>query len=117
MPIVERPAPKFKPGDQVIYTNEYGMCWGVQDIEGVEWDIRRQTYVYTYENMDTPWSPVDEERLQPADEEDVTHPKCVHPADAWYDETWPYFQAKYGFPTTDEQRAALLDTDPFEGEQ
>lgn len=100
--------PKFKVGDKVVYTNEYGVCWGVKTITKVEWsDTRRWTYYKT--PTDCPWFASEEERFSKADAEDLRIEK--HPFSA------RFFQKKYGFPITNEQRASLLDEDPFEGEQ
>lgn len=104
---------KFNVGDHVVFTNEYGVCFGVKKIiEQVEWALTRddngpKTPRYHYEGSDTPWYPVAEKHLTLATGEDMIY----HARD---DQV--YFQEKYGFPVADEQLAALLDNDPFEGE-
>jgi hypothetical protein len=110
MPIVY----KFSPGDKVVYTNEYGVCWGVKTIVSRgECGLRRKNYTlragYTYEGSATPWCPVDEKHLRLATEEDLMH------ADWWFGSEL-YFQQKYGRDTTKEEYASLLWSDPFEGE-
>lgn len=100
---------KFKPGDRVVFTNEYGVCFGVKTITSQEPPFTDDgPWRYQFEPTDTPWFPKSEDRLTSATAEDEA---------AMLREDWQhYFQTKYGFETTREQREALLDTDPFEGE-
>lgn len=97
---------KFALGDRVVYTNEFGVCWGVKTITAhSEAGMRRQPYTlrpaYQYEGTDTPWCPVEETRLRPATLEDITHST---------DRTLSWFQEQYGRQTTLEERASLLDS-------
>lgn len=104
------PAFKFNVGDKVVYTNEYGVCWGVKTITSLEPPLTEgYSPRYHYEGSDTPWYSVEEERFTLADAEDLLWAKDSKRHDM-------RFQKKYGFPTTAEQRAALLDNDPFDGE-
>lgn len=61
------PAPRYKVGDRVIWTNEYGVCWGLRTITEVldpdKWSNR-----YHIEPTDTPWMYVREENLAPSPE-------------------------------------------------
>ena len=95
---------KFALNDAVVYTNEYGVCFGIKRIVALSYTGSGGP-AYVYENMDTPWSPVEEDRLKHATDEDIAH---------YGDREW--FQKTHGFPTTQEQRNALLDNDPFEWE-
>lgn len=104
-------AHKFKVGDHVVYTNDFGLCFGVKKIiELAEGFTDKDGPRYHYENSDTPWYPVAERNLQPADSHDLIVAKGND------DMVALYFQSKYGRDTTDEERASLLDNDPFEGE-
>lgn len=100
----------FAVGDRAVFTNEYGVCFGVKTITSLEtrsYDFHGQTVTklcYHYEDTDTPWFPSEERFFKLATEEDLT----ATPAE---------LHKKHGFPTTEEQRAALLDGDPWEGEQ
>lgn len=100
---------KFAIGDLVIFTNDFGVCWGVKEItELAEGFTETDGPRYHYKDSDTPWFPVSEKNLQLADKEDLH----AHAYNA--DQSW--FQKKYGRPTTREERESLLDTDPWEGE-
>jgi hypothetical protein len=58
------PAPKYKVGDRVIWTNVYGVCWGERTItEVLEPDKWEQRYMIT--PTDTPWMYVREPQLAP----------------------------------------------------
>lgn len=61
------PVPKYKVGDRVIWTNDYGVNWGARTIKEVgepdEWGGRY--YIYP---TDTPWMYVREKNLQPSGE-------------------------------------------------
>lgn len=91
---------RFKKGDKVVFTNEYGVCFGVKTI--TELDTRGGRPVYYYAPSDSLWFPTDEEHLSLADELDLEKQK---------QDDMLYFQDKYGFEATNEQRAALLDFD------
>lgn len=87
---------KYQVGDKVIYTNDFGVCWGVKTITSLEYrattrdDNGPQRPTYHYEGTETPWFSVDEKNFTLADVEDLT-------AD---DE---FLQTKYGFkPTLDQ---------------
>lgn len=58
--------PKYKVGDRVIWTNDYGVNWGVRTIKEVlepdKWSNR-----YHIDPTDTPWMYVREKNLEPAD--------------------------------------------------
>lgn len=104
----------YAVGDRVIYTNEFGVCFGVKTITALDtrtydlWSKDKTIPVYIYEGMDTPWCGVKEDRLQPADEEDL----AMH----GHQGSAEYFFQKYGRLTTREELASLLDNDPFDGE-
>ena len=94
---------KFAIGDRVVYTNEFGVCWGVKTIIAhSEAGIRRQPYTlrpaYQYEGTDTPWCPVEETRLKLATPEDLTHST---------DRTLSWFQEQYGRPADYTGRTCL----------
>lgn len=73
---------KFKIGDKVIFTNVFGVCFGVNTISGL--DVRTNRPTYFYEESDTPWFSTCETNLQLADEED-------------FGMSNEELQAKYGF--------------------
>ena len=115
---------EFPIGAKVIFTNDYGVCFGVKTVTGHAERSGRPTY--HYEPTDTPWFPTDEANLTLADEQDllvdrmgvlpraldiegIGHARPVQTKEA-------FFQVKYGRPTTREELAALLDGDPFDGE-
>jgi hypothetical protein len=84
---------RFKPGDKVIFTNVFGVCWGVKTITGLDERTNRPTY--HYEPTDTPWFSTAEEHLRLADMDDLI-------MDQWgFDLKWDYFQQRYGFTPTD----------------
>lgn len=93
---------KFTVGQQVVYTNDYGVCWGVKEIIGLA--TRSEKPCYYIRPTDAPWFPVSEAQLSEPDAEDLQASSLG------------FFQAKYGRETTLEERRALLDTDPFDGE-
>jgi hypothetical protein len=100
---------KFAPGDKVVYTNEFGVCWGVKTIKSLDvWEDGLPRYYI--EPTETPWCSVAERNLVSADAEDLI-------MDLWgFDRKRAYFQEKYGWPTPQEDLDALLDGDPLEGE-
>ena len=53
---------KFKVGDVVIYTNDYGVCWGCHMILEVEYDKIRG-WLYYIDPTETPWYGVPERCL------------------------------------------------------
>lgn len=66
-PITEWSEPKFKVGDKVIYTNDYGVCWGEKEIIEVVFESWDKAPRYHYKNSKTPWFPVSEKNLRKAD--------------------------------------------------
>jgi hypothetical protein len=91
---------KFKVGDKVVFTNEYGVCFGVRTITGL--DTRGGEPTYYHAPTDCPWFASDEKLFRPADVLDL---------EAHERGDTQYFQDNYGFDATLEQRAALLDLD------
>lgn len=91
---------QFKVGDKVIYTNDFGVCWGVKIIihcaifPTTRHEDGPQEPRYHYEGTDTPWFPVAERNLTQATAEDLAH------HDKGDDD---YFQRKHGFQPTLEQ--------------
>jgi hypothetical protein len=81
---------KFKVGDKVIFTNDFGVCWGVKEIIALDERTNRPTYHYA--DSDTPWCSVCESNLVLADKEDLT-----------VGDNWEFFQDKYGWKPTVEQ--------------
>lgn len=79
---------KFAVGDKVIFTNCFGVCWGVKTITELD---ERNGPTYHYENSDTPWFGVPEEHFRLADTEDLSR----DPSDL------SFFQSKYGFTPTE----------------
>ena len=77
---------KFKVGDKVIYTNDFGVCWGVKVISAL--DERSGKPTYFHEGTDTPWFSVEENHYTLAEPEDLTA-------------TPQELQAKYGFTPTE----------------
>lgn len=87
---------KFKVGDLVVYTNDFGVCWGVVKItELAEGFSEADGPRYHYEGSETPWYPVSEKNLTLADKQDRFA--------AAYDAHLSFFQGKYGFTPTVEQ--------------
>lgn len=58
-------APKFKVGEQVLYTNDYGVEWGLRTIKAVHDGKGFSSPVprYFIEPTDAPWFPVAEDNL------------------------------------------------------
>lgn len=81
-------AHKYKVGDKVIFTNDFGVCWGVKTITALD---ERNGPTYHYEPTDTPWFSSAENHFQRADEEDLSKA----PDDL------AFFQDKYGFVPTE----------------
>ena len=77
---------KFKIGDKVVYTNIFGVCWGVKTISQLSDMFNKPSYFH--EGTETPWYAVDEEHYTLAAPEDLT---------ASSDE----LQLKYGFTPTE----------------
>ena len=77
---------KYKIGDKVIFVNDFGVCWGVKTITGLDERSGRPTY--HYEPTDTPWFSTNEENLILASRSDLR---------ASQEE----LQVKYGFMPTD----------------
>lgn len=82
---------KYKVGDKVVFTNCFGVCWGVKTITALD-EHNGPTYHYT--PTDTPWFSTNEEHLTLADEDDIK-------ASLSGDESFSYFQSKYGFMPTE----------------
>lgn len=79
---------RFKAGDEVVFTNTFGVCWGVKTIVGLD---ERHGPTYFITPTDSPWFSTSEEHLILADEEDRI-------MDQWgFEAKWVYFQEKYGF--------------------
>ena len=93
---------RFHVGQKVVFTNEYGVCWGIKAI--TQQTERSGRPCYHYEGSDTPWFAVEEELLQDAAAEDFVL-------------TAAELQAKYGFATPQAMRDACLDGDPWDGEE
>ena len=83
---------KFKIGDKVIFTNDFGVCWGVKTIIALDERTGRPTYHYADSN--TPWFSVCETNFVLADEEDLS---------INIEDNWQFFQDKYGWTPTVEQ--------------
>lgn len=83
---------KYVVGDTVVFTNIFGVCWGIKTI--TELDTRAGRPTYHYENSDTPWFSTPEENLTLADDEDII-------MDMWGFGDLSHFQKKYGFTPTD----------------
>ena len=81
---------KFSIGDQVVFTNCFGVCWGVKEIIALDERTNRPTY--HYKDSDTPWFSVGEEHFRPADNEDLIM--------MVFDDL-SFFQIKYGFIPTE----------------
>lgn len=86
---------KFSVGEKVVFVNDFGVCWGVKTIIGL--DVRMNRPTYFYDKSDAPWFSVSEDNLIKADEEDLI-------MDLWgFDQKWEFFQRKYGWvPTLDQ---------------
>lgn len=85
---------KFKVDDNVIFTNDFGVCWGVKTITGLDERSGRPTY--HYRDSDTPWFSVCETNLSLADGEDMLY-------DIDTERGWEFFQTKYGWKPTVEE--------------
>ena len=84
---------RFKIGDKVVFTNTFGVCWGVKTITALDERSGRPTYHYA--PTETPWFSTDEEHLTLADHDDLV-------MDIWgFDKKQSYFQEKYGFIPTE----------------
>jgi len=84
---------KFKIGDKVIFTNDFGVCWGVKTI--IAFDERKERPTYHYADSDTPWFSVCESNFVLADEDDLAREDFAS--------NDVYFQNKYGWTPTVEQ--------------
>ncbi len=83
---------KFSIGDKVVYTNDFGVCWGVKTISGL--DSRSDQPTYYYEGSETPWFSVDESNFVLANDVDIIADVSNNTA---------YFQERHGFTPTLEQ--------------
>lgn len=67
---------KFKVGDKVIFTNIFGVCWGVKTITGLtftHWSTEdNKAPAYDITPTDTPWFPCEEKYLVKATKKDLT---------------------------------------------
>lgn len=79
---------KYNVGDKVVFTNIFGVCWGIKTI--TRQDIRTNRPTYYYVPTDTPWFSTNEENLTLADAEDLAN-----------EGNYTYFQNKYGFTPTE----------------
>ncbi len=77
---------KFKISDKVIYTNDFGVWWGVKIIEQL--DKRSGKPTYFHKDTDTPWFSIEEDHYQLAEPEDLTASSAN-------------LQKKYGFVPTE----------------
>lgn len=59
--------PKYKAGDRVIWTNDYGVCWGVRTIKEVD-EPDKWGHRYYITPTETPWMYVREANLTPSGE-------------------------------------------------
>lgn len=116
-------AHRYPIGAKVVFTNDYGVCFGVKTVTGH--DERGGRPTYHYEPTDTPWFATDESNLTLADDQDLivdrdgVSPRAIDLGDGPLvvgRTARDFMQAKYGRPTTKEELAALLDGDPFDGE-
>lgn len=87
---------KFKVGDFVVYTNDFGVCWGVKVISELDtrnydlWGDPHTVMTYHYVGTDTPWFSVNECHFVMATDEDLMNNGNDN-----------YFQNKYGFKPVD----------------
>lgn len=82
---------RYSVGDKVVFTNCFGVCWGVKTITELDY---RNGPTYHYEPTDTPWFSTAEEHLRLADDEDLVMAE-------WFWDDWAYWQRKYGFKPTE----------------
>ena len=105
---------RYAIGDKVIFTNDFGVCWGVRTITGLDSRSDRPTYYTT--PTDAPWFSIDERNLTPATDTDIAVSESiakgqrvrqvdVGQVDVGQGDVgeWDYFQRKYGFKPTLEQ--------------
>lgn len=77
----------------MIFTNCFGVCWGVRTIIGHDY---RNGPTYFYAGSDAPWFSSAEEHFRLADKNDL-HMQATASEEA----RWTYFQDKYGFTPSD----------------
>ena len=71
---------KFAVGDKVVYTNNFGVCWGVKVITALDsrtYDLWGETHTvptYHYADTDTPWFAIDEKNFVLADADNKNCP-------------------------------------------
>lgn len=58
--------PRFKVGDRVIYTNDYGVNWGVKTVTEVD-EPDKWGHRYYIAPKESHWMYVREKNLEPAD--------------------------------------------------
>lgn len=87
---------KYPIGSKVVYTNDFGVCWGVKTITEHSDIIYGESGVptYFYEGTDTPWCPVSEKNLKLANGVDLIADQTSNDL---------YFQEIHGFKPTLEQ--------------
>ncbi len=96
---------KFNVGDKVVFTNDYGICFGVYTVRA---KIPHRTVpMYSVGSEDGERVRACDDNLSKADEDDLNIPDAV---------ASDFFREKYGRKPTQEQLEALLDTDSFDGE-
>lgn len=86
---------KFSVSDRVVFTNDFGVCWGIRTVLRLDERTGEPTYYTT--PTDCPWYSVPERNFSPATPEDEEAQKLP---DA---EMRAYFQERYGFKPTAEQ--------------
>jgi hypothetical protein len=62
--------PKFNTGDKVIYTNEFGVCWGEKTVTGIaplDHPLSKYGPHYFIAPSDSSWCPVSELSLVAVD--------------------------------------------------
>ena len=81
---------KFKIGDKVVYTNDFGVCWGIETIS----ELAQRTDGPTYHTLesDMPWFSVNERNYKLATQADL---------DAYERGDDDYFQRVHGFEPSD----------------
>jgi len=88
---------KYNIGDNVIYTNEFGVCFGVKTITEQGTDAHGLPG-YKYDGSSPAWWFTNESRFALATDKDLKF-------------TPEQLQKRYGFNATRAQRAALLDVE------
>ena len=88
--VVYPPKPKtihrYRIGQDVIFVNVFGVCWGIKKIIGLDMRSGRPTYYIS--PTDSPWYSTCQTHLLPVEKED-------------YSLTAEQLQGKYGFKPTE----------------